>query len=115
MFSKENVSLISLFLYGMDRPDGIVASVEKLAIATYYAARETKLQMPKDFKMISFSNMRIAGLLQPTLTTISQPALKLGMECAQLLMKKLTKPNQPPLEDKIIVLPSQISLRESTG
>jgi len=112
---EENISLISKFLYSMERPDGIVASVEKLAIATYYAAKETKLQMPKDFKLISFSNMRIAGLLQPTLTTISQPALKLGMECAQLLMKKLTKPNQPPLEDKIIVLPSQITLRESTG
>ncbi|WP_373494764.1 LacI family DNA-binding transcriptional regulator [Aquiflexum sp.] len=112
---EENISLISGYLYGIDRPDGIVASVEKLAIATYYAAKETKLQMPKDFKMVSFSNMRIAGLLQPSLTTISQPALKLGMECAQLLMKKLNKPNQPPLEDKIIVLPSQISLRESTG
>lgn len=112
---EENIRLISGFLYGMDRPDGIVASVEKLAIATYYAARETKLQMPKDFRMISFSNMRIAGLLQPSLTTISQPALKIGMECAELLMKKLTKPNQPALEDRIIVLPSQIILRESTG
>jgi LacI family transcriptional regulator len=112
---EDNIRLISEFLYPMDRPDGIVASVEKLAIATYYASKKMKLEMPKDFKLISFSNLRIAGLLHPTLTTISQPAMKIGQECAQLLIEKLTKANQPPLEDRIIILPSEIKLRESTG
>jgi len=112
---EENIKLIAGFLYGMDRPDGILASVEKLAIATYYAARETKLEMPKDFKMVSFSNMKIAGLLKPSLTTISQPAFQFGTDCAKLLMKKLTKPNQPALENRIIEIPSQMIIRESTG
>lgn len=112
---EANIKLIVGFLYGMDRPDGILASVEKLAIATYHAARETKLEMPKDFKLVSFSNMKIAGLLKPSLTTISQPAFEIGTECAKLLMKKLTKPNQPAFEDKIIQMPSQIDFRESSN
>lgn len=111
----KNIKLIAGFLYGLDRPDGILASVEKLAIATYHAARQTKLEMPKDFRMVSFSNMKIAGLLKPSLTTISQPAFQIGLECAKLLMKKLTKPNQPAFEDKIIVMPSQIDYRESSS
>jgi LacI family transcriptional regulator len=112
---EANIKLISGILYGLDRPDGILASVEKLAIATYHAARLTKLDMPNDFKLVSFSNMKIAGLLNPSLTTISQPAFEIGSECAKLLMKKLTKPNQPALEDRIITMPSQITFRESTG
>jgi LacI family transcriptional regulator len=112
---EANIKLIAGILYGLDRPDGILASVEKLAIATYHAARETKLEMPKDFKLVSFSNMKIAGLLKPSLTTISQPAFGIGSEIAKLLMKKLTKPNQPALEDKVIQMPSQITFRESTG
>jgi LacI family transcriptional regulator len=111
---EANIKLITGFLYGLDRPDGILASVEKLAIATYHAARETKLEMPKNFRIVSFSNMKIAGLLKPSLTTISQPAFQIGLECAKLLMKKLTKPNQPAFEDKIIVMPSQIDFRESS-
>jgi LacI family transcriptional regulator len=89
--------------------------VEKLAIATYHAARETKLEMPKDFRMVSFSNMKIAGLLRPSLTTISQPAFEIGSEIAKLLMKKLTKPNQPAFENRVIQMPSQIDFRESSN
>ncbi|WP_113923137.1 LacI family DNA-binding transcriptional regulator [Cognataquiflexum aquatile] len=112
---EANIKLIAKILYGLDRPDGILASVEKLAIATYYAARETKLEMAKDFKMVSFSNMKIAGLLKPSLTTISQPAFEIGSEMAKLLMKKLTKPNQPAFENKVIQMPSQIDFRESSN
>ena len=111
---QANIKLISQILYGLDRPDGILASVEKLAIATYHAARATKLEMPKDSKLVSFSNMKIAELLKPSLTTISQPAFEIGSECAKLLMKKLTKPNQPALENKVIQMPSQIDFRESS-
>jgi LacI family transcriptional regulator len=110
-----NLALIKGFLYGMDRPDGILASVEKLAITTYQAAKEMRLNMPKDFKMISFSNLKIAGLLNPPLSTISQPAFQVGAECAKLLMQKLTKPKQPPLEDKVIEIPSKMEIRESSG
>lgn len=112
---SQNLAKIKDFLYGMDRPDGILASVEKLAVSTYQAAKEMRLQMPKDFKMISFSNMKIAGLLNPPLSTISQPAFQIGKECAQLLMRKLTKPNQPELEDRVIEIPSKMDLRESSG
>lgn len=112
---EANIKLIAKILYGLDRPDGILASVEKLAMATYHAARKTKLEMPKDFKLVSFSNMKIADLLNPSLTTISQPAFEIGSEMAKLLMKKLTKPNQPAFENKVIQMPSQIDFRESSG
>lgn len=111
----QNLALIKDFMYGMDRPDGILASVEKLAISTYQAAKEMRLNMPKDFKMISFSNMKIAGLLNPPLSIISQPAFQVGTECAKLLMQKLTKSKQPPLENRIIEIPSKMELRESSG
>ncbi|MFD2036092.1 LacI family DNA-binding transcriptional regulator [Belliella marina] len=111
----KNIDLLENLFYKLDRPDGVLASVEKLALATYRALAKTNIKMPDQVKMISFSNMKIADLLNPPLSTISQPAFEIGKECANLLMKKLTRKNQPDLEDKTIVLPSQISLRESTG
>jgi len=109
-----NIELIREMLQAPDRPDGILASVEKLALATYHAVKRTDLKIPKDLKIISFSNMKIASLLNPSLTTITQPAFTIGEECAKLLIKKLTRPKQPDLLNQVITVPSKITIRAST-
>lgn len=109
-----NHQLIKDFLSGEERPDGILAAVEKLAITTYYVAGELELNMPKDLKVVSFSNMKIADLLNPSLTTISQPTHEFGRQAASLLMNKLTKKNAPDFKDEIVVLPSTLHIRKSS-
>ncbi|RAI94135.1 LacI family DNA-binding transcriptional regulator [Algoriphagus yeomjeoni] len=111
---QSNIEKIQELLNSANRPDGIVTSVEKLAFATYQALKRTNLRMPNDLKLISFSNSSIAGLLNPSLTTITQPASMIGSECAKLLIKKLTKPNHYDLIDQVITIPSKITIREST-
>ncbi|MBC6369119.1 LacI family DNA-binding transcriptional regulator [Algoriphagus sp. AK58] len=112
---EQNVEAIRQMLMSPDRPDGILSSVEKLALATYHAIKRTDLKIPDDLKIISFfSNLSIASLLHPSLTTITQPAFSIGEECAKLLMKKLTKPRQPDLPNQIITIPSKITIRSST-
>lgn len=111
---ESNVKIITKLLASPNRPDGIMSSVEKLAFATYQAVKRTNLKIPTDLKMISFSNSSIAGLLNPSLTTITQPALSIGNECAKLLIKKLTKPKHYDLLDQVITIPSKITVRYST-
>lgn len=111
---EANIELIRVMLEGEYRPDGILASVEKLALATYQAVKRTNLRIPNDLKIISFSNMSIASLLNPPLTTITQPAFTIGEECAKLLIKKLTRPKQPDLLNQVIMVPSKITIRAST-
>lgn len=111
---EENVKLIEEMLLSSQCPDGILASVEKLAFATYHAVKRTNLKIPSDLKLISFSNSSISGLLNPSLTSITQPALSIGNECAKLLIKKLTKPKHYELIDQVITIPSKIIIREST-
>lgn len=111
---ETNVKLIREILTSPNKPDGILASVEKLGFATYHAVKETNLRIPEDLKLISFSNSSIAGLLNPSMTTITQPALTIGQECAKLLIKKLNKPKHYDLEDQVITIPSKITIRSST-
>jgi LacI family transcriptional regulator len=112
---EKNVEAIYQMLNSPSRPDGILSSVEKLALATYHAVKKTNLRIPHDLKVVSyFSNLSIAGLLSPSLTTITQPAFSIGEECAKLLMKKLTKLRQPDLPNQIITVPSKITVRAST-
>lgn len=111
---KKNLELIKSFLYPMDRPDGILSSVEKLAISAYHAIKQTKLRIPEDIKLITFSNLKIADLMNPPLSTISQPAYEIGRECAKLLMNNLNKSKQISIEDKVITIPSVIHVRSSS-
>ncbi|WP_332912776.1 substrate-binding domain-containing protein [Algoriphagus boritolerans] len=112
---KKNIEAIRAMLTSEDRPDGLFSSVEKLALATYHAVKRTDIKIPQDLKIISFfSNLSIAGLLTPSLTTITQPTFEIGEECAKLLMKKLTKPRQPDLPNQVISIPSKIIIRSST-
>jgi LacI family transcriptional regulator len=105
---------ITKLLKSNERPDGIFASVEHLAITCYHVCNSLKLSIPKDIKIISFSNLETAPLLNPSLTTITQPAFDIGKEAATILFKALTRKSFK-LSDSKLVLPSTLIPRDSTA
>ena len=96
------------------KPDGIFTSVERLAFASYYACYDLKISIPEDVKLISFSSLEIAPLLNPSLTTITQPALEIGEQAAKLLFDLLDT-NADKNTHNEVVLQSQIIVRNSTS
>lgn len=111
---EKNYSIIKSLLKKKNRPDGIFASVEHLAITSYQVCRDSKLTIPKDVKVISFSNLEAASLLNPSLTTITQPAFEIGKEAATILLKTLTKKGFELTNSKLVI-PSRLIQRESTS
>ena len=96
-----------------DRPDGIVATVEKLTTDVYLICRELELSIPQDVKIISFSNLSSADILNPSLTTITQPAFEMGKTAAITLFKALEKKNGILLDENLVI-PSELIIRGST-
>ena len=105
--------MIRKLLKRKNRPDGVFASVEKLATSTYEICEELKLNIPKDIKVIGFSNMLIATILNPSLTTITQPAYEIGREAAAILFKLVEQKGHNYLLEKT-VLKSELIERNST-
>jgi LacI family transcriptional regulator len=96
-----------------ENPDGIVSSIEDMVLPCYYACKELNLSIPDDVKIISFSNLKTAPLLNPSLTTITQPAFEIGKEAANILFKILNKKYTE--FNETIVLKSTLIKRESTA
>ncbi len=92
--------------------DGVVASVEKLAMQVYRICHQERIRIPDQLRVIAFSNLQIAELLAPPLSTVYQPAYDMGKEAATLLFKALGKNISIATEQRI--LPSQIIERDST-
>lgn len=110
---EENLSLIRKLLKRKNRPDGIFASVEKLALNSYEVCNELNLNIPNDVKVIGFSNLQTASFLNPSLTTITQPAFEIGREAAYILFKLIEKKGFNIILEKT-VLKSTLMLRNST-
>jgi len=110
---EENSIIIKEALTGL-KPDGVFTSVERLAFATYYACYDLKINIPTDLKVISFSSLEIAPLLNPSLTTITQPATEIGEEAARLLFSILDS-NANKNTPNEVVLTSKIIKRNSTS
>lgn len=96
-----------------ERPDGIFSSVEKLALLAYQSCKDLNVIIPDQLKIISFSSLKIAPLLHPALSTITQPAFEMGQAAANILFKALEE-SKTDLKDDHIEMESEIVLRESS-
>jgi LacI family transcriptional regulator len=112
--AKQNYPLVKKLLEQSKRPDGIVASVEKLTTPVYMACSALKLKIPGDVKLVCFSNLDTASILNPSLTTITQPAFEIGRAAALILFRALEKTNFQ-LTKETLVIPSALVIRRSTG
>ena len=110
---EANYKVIKDVLTVEDRPDGIFAAVEKLAIVTYHLCEELNIKIPGDLKVISFSNLETASLLCPSLTTITQPAYDIGNKAAEVLFRILEK-KRVKVPNENTVLKSVLIMRRST-
>jgi len=85
------------------KPDGVFASVERLAFASYYVAYELGIKIPEDMKIISFSSLEIAALLNPSLSTITQPAFEIGVQAANILFKNMESGLNFTTDDNLVL------------
>jgi LacI family transcriptional regulator len=94
------------------RPEAIVSSVERLATTAYQVCLDEHIRIPDEVRIISYTNIQVAALLNPALSTIEQPAEEVGECAARLLLNMLNKKIRP---GKTTVLPSKIIHRTSTA
>jgi LacI family transcriptional regulator len=112
--ADENYQVIKKVLQKKERPDGIIASVEKFTSSIYIACHELGLNIPNNVKVISFTNLQTALILNPPLTTITQPAFEMGKAAATVLFKALGGKTFK-MEDERVVIPSALHIRNSTN
>jgi LacI family transcriptional regulator len=104
---------IKTILQSKNRPDGLIASVEKIVTPVYLACHELGIHIPEDIKVIAFATLDTAPILNPPLTTITQPAFEIGKAAAMLLFKGIEK-STFDLRKERVVIPSVLIEREST-
>ncbi len=111
--SKQTIDIVNKILKSSSKPNGIIASVEKLTAPVYEICRQLSIKIPQHLKLISFTNLQTASLLNPSLTTIEQPAFEMGKQAAITLFQILEKKNSYNIHQNKIIK-SQLIERDST-
>jgi LacI family transcriptional regulator len=97
-----------------NNPDGIIAGVEKLITPIYLVCNDLNIEIPAKLKVVSFSNLPTAQILNPAITTVTQPAFEMGKLATSLLFKAIDKKGYN-IKNETIILPSKLCIRDSTS
>ena len=94
------------------RPDltALFAANDQMALGALRELKRRDLEVPGDVSLAGFDDIRIAGYLHPSLTTVRVPMYELGREGFFLAMRMLTGARPPTRR-----LDVGLQVRESTG
>lgn len=95
-------------------PDAIFANNDVAAYGAMMAIRKKKLRIPEDIAIVGFSNWRFSSLIQPALSSVTQPGFKMGQEATRLLMKQINKSEDEESITETISLKTNLVVRESS-
>jgi len=93
-------------------PDVVFAANDPVAIGAFQRIKEIGLKIPQDIALLGFCNNPISQLVEPTITTVNQPAHQVGRRAAELLLEQINSPEDfiPRKE----VLKTELIIRNST-
>ncbi|MCC3158044.1 LacI family transcriptional regulator [Hymenobacter sp. 15J16-1T3B] len=94
-------------------PDAFFTASDRLALGALAALQRRKIAIPQDVSLIGFTNLNVADLLSPSLSTVVQPAQEIGQIAAERLIELIER-KQKAAPPSTIIVPSHLSVREST-
>ncbi len=88
----------------------IFAGDDNAARGVYKALQEAGLRIPEDVSVAGFNDIPEAASLNPPLTSVRVFTDQVGKQMAELVLKKITRPDQG---QEVITIPTQLVRRES--
>ncbi|WP_420643120.1 LacI family DNA-binding transcriptional regulator [Candidatus Leptofilum sp.] len=102
----------NLLLDRAELPTALVACNDLLALGAMRAVQERGLRVGQDISVTGFDDILLSEYANPALTTVHQPASKMGSLVAQMLLNQI---DGKPIEQKQVIIKPSIIIRKSTG
>jgi LacI family transcriptional regulator len=95
-----------------DAPTAIFACNDLMAIGALRAAVELGLQVPDDLALVGYDDIELASYTNPSLTTIKQPKVEMGLAALNFLLGRIKNKQSAPQR---ALLPVSLVIRGSCG
>ena len=95
-----------------NRPDAIFCGNDTTALSIIIYLKKLGVKIPEDFGIVGFSNEPFSEVVTPSISTIKQPAVEMGMKAAELLINEIESDTETHYQT--ITMPTELIIREST-
>jgi DNA-binding LacI/PurR family transcriptional regulator len=113
--TMEKVKIYINHLLNMNNPpDALFAINDPTAIEAMQIIKKRGLRIPQDFAVVGFSNDQLSELIEPSLTTVSQPVTSIGETAAEMLLQ-LIKTDISTWKPITKTLDTELIIRQSTA
>ena len=92
--------------------DAIFCLYDYMAFSVIRAVESLGLRIPEDVAIVGYDNVSISARLSKALTSIDTHSYKVGRTAAEILLKKIEKPETP---NRQIVFKPELVVRETTA
>lgn len=109
---ETNKKIALELVHSTDRPDAIFAIFDPLAVDVMMVLKENGIRIPQDIALAGFTDNPTSAVVEPSLTTVSQPGYEMGQISTNHLLDQLEDivPNEP----QSFVLGTTLVIRNSS-
>lgn len=111
-FIGEGQAVMEKLIAAGNMPDAIFAANDPTAIGAMKAVKKAGLKIPEDIAVVGFSECKMAEVVDPPLTSVSQPTFEIGKAAAELLIRQIAADGFAPPET--VVLNGKLNIRDSS-
>ena len=91
--------------------DALFCGNDLIAISAIKALKDNEILVPNDVSVVGYDDIYMSTLVDPELTTISQPNYDMGFRAAEMLVDMI---EERKIEENRIVLKTELKIRKST-
>jgi len=110
MFYDEVETAVKELLNLKDKPDAIFVAGDRLSMGTLIVFKNLNIKVPSDMRIAGFSNSDVLDLLNPSLTSVRQPAFEIGQVATEMLIK-LIESKYPVTEFEKKIMDTKMFIR----
>lgn len=110
-YIKSGKKAADYFISLKHRPEAILTTIDLLAIGCIKQLKEKGIRIPEEMNIIGYDNISLSELIEPALTTLSQPIRKLGQVAADIVIAKI---NGEEVK-KQVVFEGELIIRDTTN
>jgi len=107
---ESGYKIMKRFLLTSEKPTAVFAANDEMAVGAIKAVKEGGYNVPADISVIGFDDIPLCRLVDPQLSTISQPTYEIGKQAMEMLLDII---EDKSLEEKRVILPHKLIIRES--
>jgi len=105
---------LDLFNKPGEKPDAVFAANDVAAAGAMQAAKALGLKLPQDFGAVGFSNWQFSSMIEPPLSSVSQPGFNMGEQATKLLLDMIDHKTEEAFKPRNEVLETGLIIRKSS-